>query len=146
MSYKPQTTTYSFADTILILSHPNVGQFTFQGKGLGGVTVSRSTDTTQHDVAADGSVMVSKIKADNGTMALNIQQTSEGHKWLSKWYSYLKVAATSEWARTTAILRNTSTGENITMDGISPQKRADVAYQQTGQQVAWNLMAASISG
>lgn len=146
MSYKPQTTTYSFADVILVLSHPNVGQFTFQGKGLGSVTVSRSTDATQQELAADGSVMVSKVIADNGTMAINIQQTSEAHKWLTKWYSYLKVAPTSEWARTTAILRNTSTGENITVDGISPQKRADVTFQQAGQQIAWNLMAASISG
>lgn len=140
-----KTTVYSFKDVSLVLSHPSVGKFTLTGEGLGSVSVSEANDLTQHDVAADGSVMVSKIDTENGTMAIAIQQTSAAHTWLNKWVKYLKIAPTSEWAQTSGILKNPATGETINLSGISPQKRADAGFQQTGQQVTWNLMAAKIS-
>lgn len=140
------TTTYSFADVSLVLSHPSVGKITITGTGVGSVSISRSNDLTQHDVAADGSVMVSKVNTKNGTIAIAIQQTSTAHAWLKKWTSYLLTAPTSEFAKASAILKNPSLGETINMSGVTPQKRADVAFQQSGQQVTWNLMAATING
>jgi len=140
------TTVYSFADVSLVISHPKVGKFTITGEGVGSVSISRANDMTQHDVAADGSVMVSKIFTENGTVAIAIQQTSAAHKWLKKWHDYLKVAPTSEFAKSTAILKNPAVGETISMSGVTPQKRADSAFQQAGQQVTWNLMAAKITG
>lgn len=140
------TTVYSFADVSFVISHPKVGKFTITGEGVGSVSISRANDMTQHDVAADGSVMVSKIFTENGTVAIAIQQTSAAHKWLKKWHDYLKVAPTSEFAKSTAILKNPAVGETISMSGVTPQKRADSAFQQAGQQVTWNLMAAKITG
>lgn len=139
-----QTTVYSFADVSFTISHPKVGKFTATGEGIGSISIAMSNDATQHDVAADGSVMVSKITTENGTIALAVQQTSAFHKWMQKWNSYLKVAPTSEWAQTSAVLKDPALGETISISGISPQKRADAAYQQAGQQVTWNLMAAKI--
>ena len=139
-----QTTVYSFADVSFTISHPKVGKFTATGEGIGSISIAMSNDATQHDVAADGSVMVSKITTENGTIALAVQQTSAFHKWMQKWNSYLKVAPTSEWAQTSAMLKDPALGETISISGISPQKRADAAYQQAGQQVTWNLMAAKI--
>lgn len=136
---------YSFADVSLVLSHPSVGQFTFAGAGLGSVAVAYSTDNTVHDVAADGSVMISKVVADNGSMAINIQQTSEAQLWLSKWYNYIKSAPTSEWARASAVLRIPASNETFNMSNISPQKRPDRQYQQTGQQQTWNLLCGKIT-
>jgi len=141
-----ETTVYSFADVSLVISHPKVGKFTITGKGVGSVSVSRANDMTQHDVAADGSVMVSKIVTENGTVAIAIQQTSAAHKWLKKWHDYLKIAPTSEFAKSTAILKNPAAGETISMSAVTPQKRADSAFQQAGQQVTWNLMAGKITG
>lgn len=138
--------TYSFSDVSLVMSHPSVGKFTFSGQGLGSVTVSYANDLTQHDIAADGSVMVSKFISKNGTIAISIQQTSPAHKFLKRWLDYLRIAPTSEWATTTAVLKVPAQGETWTFSGISPQKAADAAYQQTGQQYTWNLMAAEISG
>lgn len=142
----PKITTYSFADVSFVVSHPKVGQYTFTGEGVGSITIARSTDLTQHDIAADGSVMVTKVIVAAGSVAIAIQQTSAGHKFLKKWLDYLLVAPTEEWAQSTAILKNPSLGETISMNGVSPQKRADAAYQQAGQQATWNLMAAEISG
>lgn len=140
------TTVYSFADVSFVLSHPSVGQFTFTGEGVGSIAISHANDMTQHDVAADGSVMISKIVTENGTIAIAIQQTSEGNTWLKKLVDYLTIAPSSEWALASGVLSNPSTGETTTMTGVSPQKRADKNYQQAGQQVTWNLMAAKITG
>ena len=137
---------YSFNDISLVLSHPKVGKCTITGKGVGSISIARANDVTQHDVAADGSVMASKIVTKNGTMALALQQTSSAHKWMKKWYSYLLTAPTNQWAETSAVLSSPSTGETINITGISPQKAADAAYQQAGQQVTWNLMAIKIEG
>lgn len=142
---KGPITTYSFADVSLVLSHPAVGQCTLSGEGLGSVTVAMANDVTAHDLAADGGVMISKIIADNGTLAIAIQQTSAAHKWLTKWYNYIKNAATDEWAQMTGILRNPQQGETTNIQALSPQKLADRGYQQTGQQVTWTLMAGNIT-
>ena len=137
--------TYSFSDVSLVLNHPSVGQFVITGQGVGSVTVARANDMTQHDIAADGSIMASKIVTKNGTIAIAIQQTSAAHKFLKKWLAYVSAAPTSEWTRMNAILKNPSVGEAINITGISPQKRADSTYQQTGQQETWNLMAMEIT-
>ena len=138
--------TYSFADVTFVLRHPSVGQFTFTGKGTGSVSFNNSNDATVHDVAADGAVMISKILVENGLVAINLQQVSEGHLWLLKLLKYLKEAPTSEWARASAILNVPATGEIVNFIGVSPQKRADATFQAQGQQVTWNMMAARISG
>ena len=140
------TTTYSFADVSLVFSHPSVGTMTITGEGVGTISITRSNDVTQHDLAADGSVMVSKILAKNGAAAIAVQQTSAAHKFLKRWYDYVQVAPTDEWAKASAVLKNPALGEIINMSGVSPQKRADASYQSNGQQVTWNLMAAEIDG
>ena len=137
-------TTYSFSDVSVTFSHPKVGQHIANGEGIGNLNVSMSNDRTSHDVAADGSVMVSKIRARNGLLAVAIQQTSSLHKWLQKWFNYLEAASTSEWADTTIIIRSPVMGETKTFTGVSPQKQADVPYQAQGQLVTWNLMATDI--
>lgn len=137
-------TTYSFQDLNASFSHPGVGQFSMNGEGIGSITITRANDVTAHDVSADGSVMVSKIKSKNGTIAISVQQSSPLNKWLDKLYNYLEVAPSSEWARASMILRHLTLGEGTVCTGVSFQKRADKPYQAQGQQVTWNLMAANI--
>lgn len=137
-------TTYSFADVTMTISHPKVGQNIATGEGIGSINIAMATDRTTHDVAADGSVMISKIPGRNGTVTLTIQQTSPLHKWLTKWFNYLESAKTSEWADTSILVRCPVMGETKTITGVSPQKIPDSPYQSQGQTVTWNLMAADI--
>lgn len=139
-------TAYSFADVTLVFSHSKVGRITVTGEGVGSITISRANDVTQHDVAADGAVMATKIIAKNGAIALSVQQTSAANTFFKKWYQYLLTAPTSEWTATTATLKNILTGETISLIGVSPQKLPDAVFQQTGQQVTWNMMAAEVVG
>jgi len=139
-------TTYSFADVSMVISDPQVGKLTITGEGVGSISIARANDMTQHDVAADGSTMISKVVTENGTIAIALQQTSPAHRWLKKWLAYKVSAPTEQWATTTAVLNFPAFGETINISGISPQKRADAAFQAAGQQVTWNLMAARIVG
>ena len=137
-------TTYSFSDISFSISHPSVGKFSASGEGLGSITVAMANDRSAHDTAADGTVMVSKIRSKNGTITIAAQQTSSLHKWLTKWSNYLDAADTSVWAETTIIVRAPKMGDLITAKGVSPQKMPDKSYQAQGQNVSWAMMSADI--
>lgn len=141
----PTTTTYSFEDVAVALSHPSYGQYVAQGVGIGTITVTMSTDRTAHDVAADGSIMVSKVAGNNGTLAIQIQQTSGFNQWVLGLYNYLLTASTGEWAEATVTIRSPAMGDYVTCSGVSFQQRAELSYQAQGQQRTWNLMAADIT-
>lgn len=140
-----EVTTYSFTDLAGSISHPTFGDYLFDGTGIGSVTISKATDRTAHDVAADGSVMVSKIAGNNGTLTIECQQTSAIHKWLLAWFNVLWQLPTSEWASTSLTLRNSATGTRHIISGVSPQKEPDTPYQSQGQRVSWTLMCAEIT-
>lgn len=137
-------TTYSFESVVATISHPDVGQYVATGQGLGSITTSMTTDRTTHDVAADGSVMVSKVKGRNGSHAIAIQQTSDFNKWLLKLYNHLETVPASKWAQISIVVRSTEMHDMITSTGVSFQKLPDRPYQAQGQQVTWQLMAADI--
>lgn len=137
---------YSFQDIYISLNHPGVGNFSAAGEGLGDLTIAYANDNTVHDVAADGSVMISKVIANNGTATINTQQVSALNSYLRRWNRHLKTAASSEWARMTITIRDLCNGETILLEGVSPQKPGDMPYQAQGQRVSWTLMAAKISG
>lgn len=138
------TTTYSFADTTLVISHPALGQYIANGAGLGSIAVTMTTDRTAHDVSADGSVMVSKIEGNNGTIALQIQQTSGFNKWLLNAYNYLITSPAAQWAQLSITLRSLSMGDLINANGVSFRIKPERQYQAQGQQITWQLMAADI--
>ncbi|MGG3884353.1 phage protein [Brevibacillus panacihumi] len=138
------TTTYSFGDVSMVIAHPSVGQYVATGVGLGSITTTMTTDRSTHDVAADGSVMVSKIKGRNGSHTIAVQQTSDLNKWLLKLYNYLEQAPTAEWTGISITVRAPSMQDLIRSTGVSFQKLPDRPYQAQGQQISWVLMAADI--
>jgi hypothetical protein len=139
-----QHTTYSFLDLSGAIAHPAVGSYVFTGEGVGEVTVTMTTERSAHDIAADGSIMVSKLAGNNGQVAIHCQQTSDIYKWLLDWYNQLIFNETDQWAETAMTLRNTADGTSHRIRGISPMKKPDKTYQAQGQKVVWTLMAADI--
>jgi Protein of unknown function (DUF3277). len=136
--------TYSFDDVSAVISHPNFGQITVKGEGLGSITTEMTTERTIHDLAADGTVMVSKVKGRNGTISIVIQQTSSAHKQLQKLYNYLEWASTDKWAGITVTIRNSAMDELETCTGVSFGKQPSNPRQAQGQNITWPLMAADI--
>jgi len=144
-------TTYSFKDLTGAFVHPLVGSFILAGGnvGLGQITIANATDRTVHDTAADGSVMVSYIAGDSGSVSIEVQQTSDLHAFLLAWFNIVKTAADAgdvgPWAAGLLTLRNLDDGSVHTLSGVSPSKVPDKVYQAQGQKVTWNLMAALVT-
>jgi len=136
--------TYSFEDLAGAIAHPQLGAYTFTGEGIGSINIAMAGDNSAHDVAADGSVMVSKIIRKNGTITIVCQQTSNVHKWLLAAFNALYIAPPDQWASMGATLRNTTDGTSHVIAGMSFQKIADKPYQAQGQTVTWGMMAAEI--
>ena len=137
--------TYSFEAVTATLNFSGVVPITITGKGAGSITTSMSGEKTAHDIAADGTVMISKLLGNNGSIALSIQQTSSVHKLLLLWYNYVLAADASVWADNSITIRDSINKTTITAIGVSPQKKPDKPYQAQGQQIVWNFMAATIT-
>lgn len=136
--------TYSFADVFVVFSHPSIGQYIANGEGIGSITIGMSTDRTTHDVASDGTVMISKIKGRNGTLSVEAQQTSSLQKWLLKAYNYLESAKSADWAKMSIVVRSPMMQELDICTGVSFNKIPDNVRQAQGQKRTWALMAADI--
>lgn len=137
--------TYSFEDVTVSCNHPSVGAWTSTGAGIGTISIAMSGERTAQDVAADGVTMVSKIIAKNGTIAISVQQTSEFHKQLLRWYNYIDTARASEWASMNVTIKSNNLNDETICTGVAPQKLPDRGYASQGAHVTWTLMAAEIS-
>ena len=137
--------TYSFEDTTLNISHPSVGSWSGYGTGLGTVTVSYSENISSMQVAADLTVVVSKHAYKHGTLTISVNQASDFNSFLKKLVNCVKTANPSEFALTTAILRNGTTGDMWTLSGIAPQKMPDTTYDSQSGYLQYVFNVASIS-
>ena len=114
------------------------GNYTVFGEVVSGLDVVDK-------IAADGTVMPSKIAGKNGTISLEIQQISELHKWLMKWNNYIETAGTDEWCGMTITIKSSSLGDMTVCIGVSPEKLPDRLYKAQGSQITWQLMATKIT-
>lgn len=136
--------TYSFTDVNMAISHPDYGSFSVQGEGIGDITISKQTDRTVHDVAADGSIMVSKIAGNNGTVTVNAQQTSPLHTWLQGLFNYVWSQPTDKWAQISITLTAPKMGRTIQCTGGAFVKEPDAPFQSQGQRVPWGILCTDI--
>lgn len=139
------TTTYSFKDIKgVILGIPIVGG----NVGMGSITITMSEDRTVQDVACDGSIMPSYVAGDNGSVAIEVQQTSALHHALLTQYNILKLAADAgeslTWASGVISFFTTLEGSNHVLTGVSFQRIPSKVYAAHGAKITWNLMACNI--
>jgi len=144
-------TIYSFKDLSGSFSHPLVGAYPLNGGniGLGQITVVMTTEKSIIDIAADGSTMISYIAGDNGTVTIEVQQTSIFHDFLLQWYNSIKTNAdlgdVSLWASASITLRNIVDGTMHTLLGVAPTKIPDKVYAAQGGKITWNMLVAESS-
>jgi fumarylacetoacetate (FAA) hydrolase family protein len=136
--------TYAFEDLHVTITHAAIGQLSLQGTGIGTITFTMTNDVSAHDLAADGSVMTSKMKAANGTIAIAVQQTSDAHAWFTRLYNHLMPAYSSEFAQISLMATAPNMQVTHTAENMAIQKRPDKPYQQQGQQVTWTFLAADL--
>lgn len=136
-------TTYSFADYNITVVSP-IGTYSVQGNGIGSATVTMATTKSVHSVGADGSVMTSKIAGDNGTVAIQVQQTSGLNTFMTKLYNTLKAAPSSVWTSTQILITNSVQKEVCTCIGCSPENLPEKPMQAEGQLITWTWLAQNI--
>ena len=136
---------YSFQGVIVTIGHPSIGVVTTTGEGTGSVSTSYAQDRSSQDLTADGTVITSKILTKNGTVTLNILQTSEVHKWLTALSNYLNDAPAEFYNQINIDIVSTATLEDTSCSGVSIQKIPDSMYQEKVQMVTWTFLAEKIS-
>jgi hypothetical protein len=136
-------TTYSFADYNFNIVSP-IGTYSVQGKGIGSATVTMATTKSIHSVGADGSVMTSKIAGDNGTIAIQVQQTSGLNTYLTKLYNLLKASPSEVWTSTQFLITNSVQKEVCTCIGCSPENLPEKPMQAEGQMITWTWLCQNI--
>ncbi len=136
-------TTYSFADYNFSIVSP-IGTYSVQGNGVGSATVTMATTKSVQSVGADGSVMTSKIAGDNGTVAIQVQQTSGLNTFMTKLYNTLKASPSSIWASTQFLITNSVQKEVCTCIGCSPENLPEKPMQAEGQLITWTWLAQNI--
>lgn len=132
--------TFSFTDIEATISHPGYGSYSIQGEGIGDMSITKLTDRSVHDVAADGSIMTSKIAGNNGNVTINAQQTSTLHNFLQGMFNYLWGASTDEWAKISLTIRAPKMQKTYYCTGGSFVKEPDEQFQAQGQKLPWVLL------
>lgn len=144
------SSTYSFMDVSGSLTHPFLPvPIVFQGqKGVRTLTVTMAVERTVHDVASDGAIMISAVPGHNGSITIEMQQTSALHKEFLAWYNAVYIATTlgdvADFASGAATFRAITDGAHYVARGVSPSKIPDKPYASQGQYVTWSLMCADI--
>jgi hypothetical protein len=141
--------TYSFKDLVGVINNPLLGapyQLVGGNIGNGSITIRMLTTRTEHEVAADGTVMPTYVSGSNAEVTIEVQQTSALHHFLLMLYNLLTTAAdssdVSNWVSTVISLRTILDGSGHTLQGVSFQKIPDKPYAAKGQNVTWVLMSA----
>jgi hypothetical protein len=136
---------YSFGDVYGAIGFSGVPLVVINGMGIGEITVEPANDNTMQEVAADGIVLTSKIKADNGTITITCFQTSPLHSALKKAHALLKAMNASAWNSGTITISSPSgLLDLVNATGVSFNRPATHPYQKQGQYVTWTFMAADI--
>jgi hypothetical protein len=140
--------TYSFKDGQGTVNLPNIGTALLIGGvalGIGRIGFNMADNLSENDISADGAAMTSAIAAPNGTVVIEVQQTSTIHKALLAWSNSLVAAFqlgnVALWTAASVFWFNAIDGTSHTALGVSPQKNADKSYEKRGQNVVWTLLA-----
>lgn len=134
--------TYSLADVVTTINHPDVGKCVLSDEGGGRITLSYSGDLSSATTTATGYVVVNKLVAKNGSCGLEVPKNSGADNFLRKWIKYLKSAPTKRFALASLVLNDTAGGNVITLIGVTPQKEPDDTYDAQASNVQYNLLYA----
>jgi len=142
-------TTYAYKAIVGSFTDPDVGTYMFSGQeGIKHLTISNTVDRTVHDVAADGTVMVSAVAGAPGSLQVECQQNSSLHEFLLYWantkFTNLDVGDATTFAAAAVRIADSLSGATHILTGISPLKIPEKPYGPTGASLTWHLMAANV--
>ena len=137
---------YSLTDTKAVLTHPYVGTANLHLCGRGRMVVSFSGDMSAHTMTADGTVIINRLKAENGIITLEVPQNSIADEFLRKWCKYLRNTSRPDFFHlTTLTITDQAGGFTLLCSGVTPQKIPDRTFDRSSTNLTYTLLAASIT-
>jgi hypothetical protein len=141
-------TTYSYKALVGSFTDPDVGIYLFQGQeGIKHLVIGNTVDRTVHDVAADGTVMISYVSGAPAYLDIECQQNSSLQEFLVDWantkYTEGELGDLTTYAAASIFFTDTISGATHILTGVAPLKIPDKSYGPTGGSVTWKLMAAN---
>lgn len=140
-------TVYSFSNITASISHPSTGAISTSNSGVGSIGISMLTDRTTHDIAADGGIFILKVDGNNGIISLQVQQTSELHRWMLQLAGFLMTPTVDHktWAEINMSIQDNNMNTLYRCTGGSLIKIPDLTFATDGQSVTWIIYFADIT-
>jgi hypothetical protein len=116
--------------------------------GINGIHVRMAVNQSSLQVGMDGAVVPSVIPGDNGTIEIEVWQTSTVHQQFLSLYNSLKAARdtgdVSQWFGNTIYIQNVVDGSSHYATGCGFMKIPDKAYGQQAVVVNWVFECANV--
>lgn len=130
--------TYSFMD--VSASHSGPTGIIELGYGSAnseeGITVTMTEAKNTMTIGADGEVMHSLHAGKSGTVTVTLLKTSPTNKRLSLAYN-AESQSSATWGNDVIVIRNSASGDLVTLRSCAFQKQPDFANAKDGGTVAW---------
>ncbi len=135
---------YSLLDVVATFNHPDVGKLVLSDAGSGQIIISAAGDLFSNTKTSTGHVTINRMRSDDGTCQLEIPVNSDADKFLQKWVAFCKnrKTATKRTVLGTLTVFDPIANKTITLNGVVPQKEADINYQQTAGNRTYPLLYA----
>lgn len=101
-----------------------------------GITVSMAEAKNTMTIGADGEVMHSLHAGKPGTVTITLLKTSPVNKKLSLAYN-AQSQSSALWGNNVFVIRNSASGDLVTIRSAAFQKQPDFANAKVGTTVAW---------
>ena len=134
-------TTYSFDDIDFTITLAGESH-TMSGEGIGELSYDHLPTSSVQDVAADGSVMTSKILARNARFSFSTQQTSALHKFFISKFNILMAGNSQDWAAGSLTITDRVNGIKIAATNLAFEKQTSPNFTAEGGRVEWPFVAA----
>lgn len=144
--------TYSGKDVNVTIQHPYIDPIQIGGVqelGMAQLQVRMTVDQSDLQVGMDGAVVPSVRLGDQGTIEIQVWQTSTLQGLFINWYNLLRAARdqgnVSEWYGGFLVAQSITDGATHTARGVTIQKVPDKTYAEQAGRVSWILVACDIS-
>ena len=137
---------YSFTDLVGVITNPAAGaMITLNGTGVGEMTFAKATEHVAQELSADGSVTISRIAGQNGTITISVQQNSPINSQLMAWENFCATSSDlSLFASGAAAFLTLNDHKTFDAIGVVPKKIPDQHYAAQSGMVSWELTCATL--
>lgn len=138
--------TYSFLDINAAMTGPGGSINLGAGAAVAeeGITIEAVEDKSIMTIGADGNGMHSLVASEASTVTVRLLKTSPVNNQLMEMYK-VDTSSSANHGRNTITVRNSATGDNITLQQVAFKKRPSITYAKEAGINEWTFDAIKTS-